>query len=167
MIAFGAVTNPRWQNAEHTKILCDVVFPRLGADPVPFCADQNDIEDHGRAIFAQIVAGNYGSIAAYVAPPEPPAPVPASISRRQFYQQLAAESTITQDEALAALDGAIPALLLGLIAQLAEADRFAAKMHLKGSATFERAHALTNAIGAAQGKSSGDIDAFFQAAAAL
>lgn len=92
---------------------------------------------------------------------------PQTISRRQFYQQLAVEGVISQDEALWALSGQIPAVLISLVLQLPEADQFAAKMHLSGSATYERNHPLTAAIGAAQGKTSEQIDAFYQAAANL
>lgn len=66
-----SLTNPVWANAEHTKIDCLITTSQFGAEVLPFTADQNDVESHGRAIFADIVAGAYGAIAEYVAPPEP------------------------------------------------------------------------------------------------
>ena len=66
-----SLSNPRWSNVEHTTIDCEITTSQLGDEVLPFTADQNDVEAHGRAIFASIVAGNYGPIGAYVAPPEP------------------------------------------------------------------------------------------------
>ena len=66
-----SLSNPRWSNAEHTTINCEITTSQFGDEVLPFTADQNDVEAHGRAIFADIVAGAYGSIAEYVAPPEP------------------------------------------------------------------------------------------------
>ena len=94
--------------------------------------------------------------------------VPAVISDRQFFQQLAIVGTITQAEALAAVKtGAIPAILSGFLAALPEADRFAAEMLLSGATEFYRAHPLTVSVGTAQGMTAEQIDAFFIAAAAL
>ena len=66
-----SLTNPIWSNAGHTTIDCLITTSQFGVEVLPFTADQNDIEPHGRAIFASIVAGEYGVIAEYVAPPEP------------------------------------------------------------------------------------------------
>lgn len=66
-----SLTNPVWANAEHTKIDCLITTSQFGAEILPFTADQNDVESHGRAIFADIVAGAYGAIGEYVAPPNP------------------------------------------------------------------------------------------------
>lgn len=69
-----ALTNPIWADAEHTRIDCVITTSQFGNEQLPFTADQNDVEAHGRAIFASIVAGRYGPIAEYVAPPEPEQP---------------------------------------------------------------------------------------------
>ena len=66
-----SLSNPRWSNAEHTAIDCEITTSQFGEEVLPFTAAQNDIEAHGRAIFDDIVAGAYGSIAEYVAPPAP------------------------------------------------------------------------------------------------
>lgn len=69
-----SLSNPRWSNAEHTRIDCQITTSQFGDEVLPFTADQNDVEAHGRAIFADIVAGTYGPVAEYVAPPEPVQP---------------------------------------------------------------------------------------------
>ena len=69
-----SLSNPRWANAEQTMIDCEITTSQFGDEVLPFTASENDVEAHGRAIFADIVAGNYGPIAAYVPPPEPVQP---------------------------------------------------------------------------------------------
>lgn len=70
-----SVSNPRWSNAEHTSIDCEITTSQFGDEVLPFTADQNDVEAHGRAIFASIVAGEYGPIGEYIPPPEPVQPI--------------------------------------------------------------------------------------------
>jgi hypothetical protein len=69
-----SVSNPVWANAEHTAIKCNITTSQLGDEILPFTANPNDPEAHGRAIFADLVAGKYGPIAEYVAPPKPVQP---------------------------------------------------------------------------------------------
>jgi hypothetical protein len=74
-----SLTNPRWANAEQTMIDCEITTSQFGDEVLPFTANKNDCEAHGRAIFAGIVAGAYGEIAEYVPPPPPEAaPTPAT-----------------------------------------------------------------------------------------
>lgn len=70
-----SLTSPQWANAEHTMIDCLITTSQFGDDVLPFTAAQNDVEAHGRAIFADLVSGVYGPIADYVPPPEPVQPV--------------------------------------------------------------------------------------------
>lgn len=70
-----SLANPRWSNAEHTTVDCEITTSQFGEEFLPFTAAQHDVEPHGRAIFADLVAGVYGPIAEYVAPPEPIQPV--------------------------------------------------------------------------------------------
>jgi hypothetical protein len=65
-----SLTNPRWANAEQTIIDCEITTSQFGNEVLPFTANATDFEPHGRAIFADIVAGAYGEIAKYVPPPE-------------------------------------------------------------------------------------------------
>ena len=60
-----SLVNPRWANAEHTLIDCEITTSQFGDDVLPFTASQNDCEAHGRAIFADIVSGKYGDIAEF------------------------------------------------------------------------------------------------------
>ena len=57
--------DPRWANAEHTMIDLTVRFAEISED-LPFTASPDDCEEHGRAIFAAAVAGEYGEIAEFV-----------------------------------------------------------------------------------------------------
>lgn len=100
-------------------------------------------------------------------PPAPP--VPQTISDRQFFQQLAIMDIISKEEALAAVKtGNIPAVLLDFVDAIADPEaRFGVNMLLSGATEFQRAHPLTEAIGAGQGMSSSDIDAFWRAASTI
>jgi hypothetical protein len=69
-----SVTNPVWSNAEQTTIDCNITTSQFGSEVLPFTASPEDTEAHGRAIFADLVAGVYGPIAEYVAPPALPLP---------------------------------------------------------------------------------------------
>lgn len=70
-----SLASPCWTNAEHTLIDCEITTSQFGDEVLPFTASPNDVEPHGRAIFADIVAGKYGPIAEYVPPPELVQPV--------------------------------------------------------------------------------------------
>jgi hypothetical protein len=98
-----------------------------------------------------------------------PFPIPQQISDRQFFQQAAVDGLITQDEAIAAVaTGTIPAVLQTIVDGITDpAEQFAAKMLLSGATVFERRHPFTEAVGAALGWTSAQIDAFFTAAHAL
>jgi hypothetical protein len=73
-----SLTSPRWANAEQTMIDCEITTSQFGDEVLSFTASANDVEAHGRAIFADIVAGNYGEIGAYVPPPPPLTAAPSS-----------------------------------------------------------------------------------------
>lgn len=92
-------------------------------------------------------------------------PVPAEISDRQFFQQMATEGKITQQEALDAVgSGIIPPAMDGLVDQLPENQQFAARMLIRGATTFRRDHPVTDLIGQLYGMSSDEIDATWRAA---
>lgn len=75
-IEITAVSNPRWVNAEHTMIDCEIKVASFGDEVLPFTASATDVETHGRQLFQEISAGKYGVIAEYVPPPEPVLPAP-------------------------------------------------------------------------------------------
>jgi len=76
---YTQVKNPQWANAEHTLINCEVDFDDLREELVPFTAVASGDYPHSHQIFAECIAGQYGEIAEYIAPPvveytPPPAP---------------------------------------------------------------------------------------------
>jgi hypothetical protein len=74
---YSQVKNPVWANAEHTAIDCEVNFNHLSDEFVPFTSVATDVMEYSKTIFDECVAGNYGPIGEYVAPPAPaPAPAP-------------------------------------------------------------------------------------------
>lgn len=66
-----SLANPRWVNAEHTLIDCEITTSQFVDEILPFTASLQDVEPHGRAIFQDLIDGKYGPIAEYVPPPEP------------------------------------------------------------------------------------------------
>ncbi len=66
---FEYAKNPVWVNEQHTMIDLIVKFKHLNSE-VPFTADFNDCEAHGRDIFALATNGEFGEIAPFVPPPE-------------------------------------------------------------------------------------------------
>jgi hypothetical protein len=61
--------NPQWANAAQTLIDCEIEHPIFGV--IPFTASPDDVEEHGREIFARAFAGEFGTVADYVPPPAP------------------------------------------------------------------------------------------------
>lgn len=65
---YTSVSNPRWSNAEHTQIDCDVVFDNFGPTPVPFTSVASGDYPYTHQIFAECASGKYGAIAEYIPP---------------------------------------------------------------------------------------------------
>ena len=102
--------------------------------------------------------------AAFVAPKE----VPAVISDRQFFEELANRKIITEQEAMDAVAiGSIPNVMLTLVNGMPVASRFKAKMLLAGATEFRRNHPLVEVFALSQGMATQDVDDFFIAAAKL
>jgi hypothetical protein len=64
------IKNPVFMSENGSRIDCIVKFDSVPIE-LPFLADANDIEPHGRAIHAAILAGEAGEIEPYVPPSEP------------------------------------------------------------------------------------------------
>lgn len=97
-----------------------------------------------------------------------PPQVPASISDRQFFQQLAVQGIISEQEAENAVaTGTIPAAMIALIDLLPPEAQFPARMLLKGATVFERHHTMTATIAILYGWTEGETDDLFREAAAL
>jgi hypothetical protein len=56
--------NPVWANRSQTLINLTVRFEEI-AEELPFTANPNDIEEHGRDIYARAAAGEFGSVAPF------------------------------------------------------------------------------------------------------
>lgn len=99
------------------------------------------------------------------APPAPVVPVP-DLSFAQLLIGLVTEGWITEAEGDAWLSGTLPDPVLALIATLPVDQQFAAKARAIRPSTVVRADPLVVGLGAAQGKTSAQMDAFFTTYAA-
>lgn len=115
-----SASNPQWADAAQTRINLDIETGKYGV--IPFTASPNDSEKHGRDLFAQAIAGDFGAIA----------PMPAKTPA-----QIEAEESAKAKRELAALDLASIPLLRAYIAAKADAPQ-----ELKG---LEAAAALKKA----------------------
>lgn len=106
MLIVETATAPSWADADHTAINLTVKFESFD-EPLPFCANPDDIEAHGRELYQRAMLGEFGSIAEYVAPPPLPAP-PRTTTPLQFIERF------TEAEQLAIVTAAmqVPALRL-------------------------------------------------------
>lgn len=70
--------DPVWANANHTMIDLVIKWDQFPEEH-QFTATLDDCEEHGRQIFVAAVAGEFGPVAEYIAPPDSePGPTPAS-----------------------------------------------------------------------------------------
>jgi len=100
--------------------------------------------------------------------PLPAPPVPEAISDRQFFQQLAVDGDISQDDALAAVQtGTLPKKLSNAIGELPASQQFSAKMLVCGATEFHRSNPMVPVLGQALGKDAVALDALWSAASAL
>jgi hypothetical protein len=90
---YTQVTNIQWANAEHTAINCDVDFDDLKEQLVPFTAVASGDYEHSHQIFDECVAGQYGAIAEYVAPPVPEYTPPPEPTKQELMAQIQALMT--------------------------------------------------------------------------
>ncbi len=113
-------------------------------------------------------AGAAPVIVAPVIEPQPEEPVPASISDRQFAQQLAVLGTITEAEAIAwAARGDLPDAMEAAIASLPRDAQFSARMLLSSATLYERAHPLAYVLAGLLGYDHEALDDLWRAAAVL
>ena len=84
-----------------------------------------------------------------------------TLSFAQLLIGLVTEAWITESEGEAWLSGSLPAAVLALISTLPVSARFAARARAARPSVIERSDPLVSALGAAQGKSDAEIDAFF------
>jgi hypothetical protein len=139
----------RWTNAAHSAI--ELLGTHAVYGEIPFTASPNDTEAHGRDIFARCIAGEFGPIAEYAAPPYIIPPVPSSVSRFQ------ARAALHLAGYLAAVDAAM---------QAPETD-FLAKLAWQDAQEFYRSSPLVIAMGASLGLSSEQLDDLFRFASTI
>jgi hypothetical protein len=73
-ITYSAVRNPKWMDAEHTLLECEVNFDHITFEEwSSFGAVASGDLPHTHEIFARAVAGDFGPIAEFVDPDAPPA----------------------------------------------------------------------------------------------
>lgn len=95
--------------------------------------------------------------------PNPPsATVPDSISFAQLLIGLVTEQWITETEGETWLAGTLPTAVLTVIDSLPQEQRFAAKARALRPSEVLRSDPLVTAMGTAAGKTSEEIDTFFQ-----
>ena len=141
---YSTVTNPVFSNAENTLITATVNFDEIGEHQ--FGASPTDSEAHGREIFARCIAGEFDSIAPYVAPQ---AQAPQSISMRQARRALLAAGL------LATVNAGISAM--------PEADQ----IEWEFATTVQRASPLVATLASALGLDDATLDALFTQGALL
>lgn len=145
------------------QIDCEIEHPVHGW--IPFTADANDVEQHGRDIYA--AALEMGP-AAYVAPPPQPEPVPQSMTFAQLLIGLVTEQWITVEEGRAWRDRvALPAQVQAVIDALPPEQQFAAETRALAPSEVLRMDPLVVSMGAAAGKTPEEIDDFFRTYAAV
>ncbi|WP_423804399.1 tail fiber assembly protein [Obesumbacterium proteus] len=66
---FFNITEPHYTDALKTAVGCMVSIDSEDAEPVPFTACIDDVEDYGRMFYQDLIAGKYGDIQPYIEPP--------------------------------------------------------------------------------------------------
>lgn len=138
--------NPKWENAEHTSIQIECRFSHYPDEWLPFRAIPTDSEAHGRDIFVRAAAGEFGSVAPYVAPP--PA-VPKVVTMRQARLALLQAGLLSQVDA--AVQQAGPA----------------AQIEWEYATELRRTHTLTQDLAQGLGLTEAQLDALFTQASSL
>lgn len=94
--------------------------------------------------------------------PEPPAPVPASITFAQLLIGLVSEQWITEADGEGWLAGVLPSAVLATINLLPKEQQFAAKARASRPSEVLRADPLVAMMAMAQGRTDAEIDDFFR-----
>ena len=128
----------------HGTIDCEVNHPKFGW--IWFTASPDDVEDAGKALYAEVAKGEVGE---YVPPPPPTEIIPDRVTARQFKMQLEKDGLTSSVE--------------GWVSQQTKLVQIA----YANSGTFVRSEPMMVAGFAALGFSEAEGDAFFTAAAAL
>jgi len=91
------VKDPVYGSADKTSIICQVKFDSF-PNYLPFSASPKDVQLHGQKIFAELVAGKYGTIGPYVAPV-------ITVTPQQQYNTVIANGLTVTSSSAPALNG--------------------------------------------------------------
>lgn len=75
--------SPKWSDATNTSIDLVATFPWLDVE-VSFSASPNDLEVHGRDLYARALSGEFGPIAEY----QPPILTPEQVTAKIKFEAL-------------------------------------------------------------------------------
>ena len=145
-ITLISAANPRYLNAEGTAITLDCEFSHLPGEIYPFCAMPIDVEAHGREVYARAVAGEFGQITPYVAPPPV---IPKVVIMRQVKLALLQQG------------------LLDSVNSVIEQAGDAAKIEWQYATEVKRDNALVTAIATQLSLTEQQLDELFTLAASL
>lgn len=143
------ITALQWADAAHSCIACSAKFAEF-AESLPFCAHPDDTEAHGREIYTRAVAGDFGPIAEYVAPP---VATPTSLSMKQAR--------------LALLSAGLYAQAQSAIAAMTGTEGQKAQIEWEFSSTVVRGDALVVQLAAALSLTDAQLDDLFLAGSKL
>ena len=144
--------NPAYN--QNGTIDLEIQHPRFGW--IPFTADPNDSEPVGRDLYAKALAGDFGSIAVYVAPPPPTAAELLEAEREAM--------VCSRFQAKAALAAA--GLLTAAEAAVAQADQIA-QLAWSDAVEFRRNSPTILTLAPALSLTDEQIDDLFRAAMAI
>ena len=147
------ITNLTWANAEHTIVNATVTHSEFGL--ISFSASPDDVEEHGREIFEDAVAGKFGNKPEYVAPPLPPRVVPQSVTRYQ------GRATLLQMGLLDDIDAHYAALPTDTADEALNLHNRMAKERWAGMLNFERDSEELVELASAFGMSATQVDDLF------
>lgn len=68
MLTIKSATSPKYISADNFAIQLQVMFEEFGDSILPFTAMPDDVEEHGRELYARAITGEFGEIAPYVPP---------------------------------------------------------------------------------------------------
>jgi hypothetical protein len=149
---FTSVVHPTWADRDHTVINVLVSFGGLGE--VPFTASAQDTTPHGQEIWARAIAGEFGEVAPYVAPPESEPEVPQTVTRAQ------GKAALIQ----AGLWPAVQAYVQGIADPTQQA---LAEVALHDTLEWHRSSPFLGAAAAQLGLTDDDLDDLFRAAGTI
>jgi hypothetical protein len=68
MLTIKSAISPKYITVDNSTIELQVMFEEFGDSILPFAAMANDVEEHGRELYARAIAGEFGEISPYVPP---------------------------------------------------------------------------------------------------